>query len=539
MEDAREHEALNAAPSLSEPGGGASARLGAIRFCIACAVIGLIVAASLWSDHLQKDRVALIGPEQAAGSSEESRRTPEPSPPTEPEGQPLPGAAADSQQPPGHARTLPPLPEANPAMPPNPDERLAAMASVPNASAPVPATGKAAVEEAHQVARRLVADFPDNPDAMEMMARVCLRFGQSASAVDYWRKCLEISPNYAYAYCGLAAVAESKGDQAEAVRLLRKALAIDPRSLQVQFDLAKAMVDQGQVEEAVGLLQTHVAMYPRSARGYVLLGAAQLQSGAFKEAKLAYEAAIKIDPLDDFPYLGLVTACSRLGEVEQSKRYREQFEKLRGGETQARHTGRDTYDDAAYVCADLAGIYVIAGRLYLAQGNRVEAEQRWMRAAAVAPQHVESRQALLRLYQDTGRQADRRRVLEQLARIVPAQPPYLRELGRMYMEAGEDAKGRNGPAGGLPAGAEGGCLPRSAGRAIPESRPQAGRRGRAGPEGDGTRTDRRPLLVARRSVPQKRRPALGARGHQPRRRTRSRQPALSRGPPVARRETIA
>ena len=109
-------------------------------------MIGLIVAASLWSDHLQKDRAALIGPE--------------PSPPSEPEGQPLPGAAADSQQPPGHARTLPPLPEANPAMPPKADERLAAMASVPNASAPVPATGKAAVEEAHQVARRLVADFP-------------------------------------------------------------------------------------------------------------------------------------------------------------------------------------------------------------------------------------------------------------------------------------------------------------------------------------------------------------------------------------------
>jgi len=363
------------------------------------------------------------GPEQQAASRAEARE--DVVLPGLPPGDATPRASRDS------------VPGASPG-------GAAATVKAGNAAAqaerPIPPTTQSAIEEMQRVARGVLADFPNQPDALEVSARMYLRLGQSAKAAEYWNRCVALDPRYPYAYLGLAAVAISKGDRPEQIRLLRKALAIAPNAFEAQFELAKSLFEGGRAQESLEVLQNHVRDYPRSARGHVLLGAAYLKTGALEKAKRAYETAIQLNPDDDFPYVGLATVCARLGRAEEAKRYREKFTELRAGtlrESRGRHIG---YDDMESARNHLAEVCTNAGRLYRAQGNLAEAERLCRRAAQVAPGDVESRQALAWLYGQSGRTTEAIRMLEQLARLQPSAPEYPLEIGRLYAELGQKDK---------------------------------------------------------------------------------------------------
>jgi superkiller protein 3 len=304
----------------------------------------------------------------------------------------------------------------------------------------VPATVKAAIEEMRCVAQRVLTDFPNTPDALEMSARLYLTFGQSAKAAEYWERCLALAPDYSYAYRGLATIATNKGDLPEAVRLLRKALATAPDSFEAQFELAKSLFDESRIQESLEVLQKHLRAHPRSARGYTLLGAVYLQSNAPEKARQAYQSAIEIDPNDEYPYLGLATACATLGRAEESKQCRQKFRQLRAGTFKASQGRLSDYDDVAGLCYELAKACTNAGRLYMARGNFAEVERLCRRAVQVAPRHVESRQALAWLYRRNGRTPEAIHMLEQLARLEPSAAEYPLEIERLYRKLGQQSR---------------------------------------------------------------------------------------------------
>jgi tetratricopeptide (TPR) repeat protein len=334
------------------------------------AALGLFVAAAIYSERLWRfpERADTAG--EASGRAERLEAGKTPSTP----------------------------PRAAMPMPASAGSGGAAASTIPDLSSPLPATVEAVAEEMQQVARRLPADFPTHPEAMDQAAGVYFMFGQTAKAVDFWKKSLELKPNNADVYRRMASVATRKGDPQEAVRLLRRAMALDPRSFDNQFDLAEALMNLGQAGEAIPVLQSHVQTYPGSARGYVLLGAAHLRQNAFQEARQAYETAIKLDPDDDFPYSGLALVCARLGDREPSRRYREKSEQVRGRNRQVQLGRRQGYDDYETMCEAMARVYSNAGRLYYVERKAGEAERIWLRAAAVAPKNAASRAALAELY---------------------------------------------------------------------------------------------------------------------------------------------
>jgi tetratricopeptide (TPR) repeat protein len=392
----------------------------------ALGALGLLIAGSLWWQVFQESDKA---PEAVAPTGRVPEATPEPAMPMVADLPSLPTLAPD-------APTVPPRRPAS-----GKDEASKKVQDVPKIEpTSPPATVQGASDEMHQVVRRLVADFPNHSDALDLMARVEILFGQSARAADCWKKSIELNPNDIRAYRGLANVAQIKNDPQEQLRLLRKALAIDLRSFDVQFDLAKALVDQGQAKEAIKLLQAHLSLYPSSPRSYSLLGAAYLQDNAPKEAKAAYEAAVKMVPSDDFPYLGLAKACARLGEQEAANRHQKKFQELRSGTWQKLRSHRGRYEDLAAQCDTLSNICTQAAGLYHSQGRPREAEQLWRRAAAATPQHADSRKALADLYLQSGRAAEAIPVLEELTRILPADASYCMKLGRLCVESGQTDK---------------------------------------------------------------------------------------------------
>jgi tetratricopeptide (TPR) repeat protein len=305
-----------------------------------------------------------------------------------------------------------------------------------------PATVEAANQEMRQLAQKVLGDFPNQPRALEIPARLYMRLGQTAKAAEYWKQCLALDAGCSRAYYDLATIAAKKGDRQEAVSLMRKALAIAPDAVPVQLELAKLLIDLRQFPRAIEVLREHVRVQPRSGCGYLLLGLALLQNDAPQEARQAYQSAIGIDPQDFFAYLGLANACARLGQTEQAKQYRAKFRQLQPAGMQGVLSARGRFDDMASSRNALAEVCTSAAPLYHARGNLAETERLCRRAAQVAPRDVESRMSLVWLYRRSGRTLEAIGMLEQLARIQPSAALYPAEIGRLYATLGEHDKAR-------------------------------------------------------------------------------------------------
>lgn len=301
----------------------------------------------------------------------------------------------------------------------------------------LPETTGALFDELRGVVDALVKDFPHNPDAWEMQARAHFWIGDSVAATAAWRKCLELTPQYVYAYQGLARVALKKGEYDEAIDLLQKALAAVPAAPQTEIDLATALVDAGRAPEAIALLDTHVKKNPQSTAAFVLLGMACLESQDWERARQAYETAIRLHPQHANAHYGLATACSRLGLNDQARESMTRFNQLRAEERQIRKDERAAYDDIQVMRALAGELYTDAARLYYARRDTADAERLLRRAARLAPSAAECRQALAWICRESNRLPEAIALLGQLAAADSGNAKYPLEIGRLYQTLGD------------------------------------------------------------------------------------------------------
>ncbi len=227
-----------------------------------------------------------------------------------------------------------------------------------------PASVDALRAEATRVADALVDNFPQLADALEVSARLHAKLGDSDEASANWQRCLEIDPNYAYAYHGLGGLAAQRGKHEEAVKLFRRALICQPTLLMTQLELGDALINNGRLDEAIELLERNVKLDPQAYRGYVLMGMAYFQQQDYEQAKASYEAALRLAPQHASALFGLANVYRRLGQDEEAERYQQAYRQSRDSETEQRVADRQTYDDQQVLSAALADIYIDAGQVY-------------------------------------------------------------------------------------------------------------------------------------------------------------------------------
>jgi tetratricopeptide (TPR) repeat protein len=312
-----------------------------------------------------------------------------------------------------------------------------ALSDLPDPATPLPETHQEIVAEAHRVAKYVVQCFPSDPDALEVLARYEKWLGNTAEAVAVWDRCLDLNPNYGYAYFGKAMVAAQRGDNEEAAQLFGKALERKSDWPEAELELARALINADRSQDAIPVLEKHVQRKPFLSEAYALLGQAYSQCGEFQRAKTSYEISVRILPSHTNAYYGLATAHTRLGEHQQAREMMEQFRERKAADFTARKTEKNEYDDLEAMRIDSAVVYLNAGQIYYARGRLAEAERLWRRAAALHPAYVECHQALAWLYRSNGHLPQAIEMLEQLARIEPDNPLYLDEIARLHIELGQ------------------------------------------------------------------------------------------------------
>ncbi len=305
-------------------------------------------------------------------------------------------------------------------------------------------TEAALKEEMFAVARQLLKDLPNDADAIGLMGTVCSIYGDTAGAVTWWQKGLEIDPRRASAYHAMAIVARQKGDYPKATELWRRASEINPDLQAMYYPYAEALLEMGKPEEAIAVAGKGLSIRPDDRETHLLLGKAYLQLKEYGKAVDHYEKARGLRPDDSRSYYGLAAVCARQGQTDKARQYTEQFKKLRDEEDRARVDKRRSTDTQAQVVKNLSQVRAIAGRLYAAHGNLEKAEEHWRRAAALDPGDKACRQELVDLYMGTGRKRQALTFLEQLRAIDPKDAVYHLNTGVLLtrlerLDAAEEA----------------------------------------------------------------------------------------------------
>jgi TolB-like protein/cytochrome c-type biogenesis protein CcmH/NrfG len=178
----------------------------------------------------------------------------------------------------------------------------------------------AAVAEAGVLLERALALDPRNAQAYVERGYLRADTDLKGAEQDY-RKAIELDPNSARAYEGLAAIVfQDPRRRDEVPRLLEKARVLDP--LDPKYEVLKAkflMYGRSDLVGAGAVLSSVVARYPVYVPALTLLAEVHRVTGRSAEAVMYDEQALKLDPLYRWARLALVNSYADVGDFDAAR----------------------------------------------------------------------------------------------------------------------------------------------------------------------------------------------------------------------------
>ncbi len=299
-------------------------------------------------------------------------------------------------------------------------------------------------QQALAVVRKLLRQFPGDPQAIAVAAQLQYRLGNSTKAMELWEESLRVAPGWEEPFAAMAAIARQRGQYEEAERYARKRLACNPRSAAGQIALAEILLDAGKVRQAVELLEQPLSRHGHLSQSEalivagrsILLGQAYLQLKRYEEARKSFAAALKLAPKYPHAHFGMATACARLGLRKEAEKHRREFANLRGEVRSAYPDPGGTRRDLRSMRLCVAQTHTAAADVYLQHAGVVEAERHLQRACEVFPAHKPARERLLAIYRQTGHLAEALAQVAELRKLEPHNLRWLLTEGSLHVQAG-------------------------------------------------------------------------------------------------------
>ena len=162
-------------------------------------------------------------------------------------------------------------------------------------------------------ARALAKKPTENPEAHRLYLLGRYHFAKFTragwtNAIDYYEQALQIDPNFALAYCGLADTYGWAGGQimagreawAKEMELAEKALALDPNLAEAHLAMGTALFSMLGPHASEKELDRAVELNPNLVLAYDQYGWTFSEMGRFDEAIAAEKKALELDPLSTF-----------------------------------------------------------------------------------------------------------------------------------------------------------------------------------------------------------------------------------------------
>jgi tetratricopeptide (TPR) repeat protein len=296
---------------------------------------------------------------------------------------------------------------------------------------------RALCAEQLQAAEKLVAMFPQSDDAVYLLGLVHNEQGDSDTAIKHWQRSLELDATRADANDSLGHAFLLRDEYEKAEAYLRKALAIEPTLATANFRLASSLVHQSKMREAADILEKANSL---SAEGHRLLGEAYQHLKEYAKARASYEAALTANTNLAEAYYGLSKVMIQLGDEEKSRGYWEKFSALKQQKDQQAREVRATYDPLSITKRSVAKTHTDVGRVYIINNRPKEAEELWLRAAALDSANTLCRLQLAIHYHQTERYSQALQYYQDVARADPNDALLQLNIGRVCLKLNQPSR---------------------------------------------------------------------------------------------------
>ena len=185
------------------------------------------------------------------------------------------------------------------------------------------------LERARVASKRLYDLEPENPDAQYIYGRILQETQRFQEILDpLARKMVAERPNDPHALFLLGMVDYDEGNEAESRQEFNRSLQLDPKNNDTRYYLAMLDERQGNFDAARTNLEQVVNADPNHAGAQQELGVIRLRQGDIAGARTALEIALKLRPDVPQTHYQLALVYARLGMTEQAKKQTEIYQEL-------------------------------------------------------------------------------------------------------------------------------------------------------------------------------------------------------------------
>lgn len=175
------------------------------------------------------------------------------------------------------------------------------------------------VEEARAGVEAMLSQAPGNADALALRSVIRVAQNETEPALADGRRAVELDPRSAPARIALS-YAQQASLQLEAARTtMEEAVAAHPGDALAHARLAEILLTLGYRSEAERSARRAADLAPDLGRAQTVLGFAALVRQQAGEAQATFERAVRLEPADPQPRLGLGLALIRQGRLEAGR----------------------------------------------------------------------------------------------------------------------------------------------------------------------------------------------------------------------------
>ncbi len=189
-------------------------------------------------------------------------------------------------------------------------------------------------QQAEYYYRKAIEIDPDYADAHYNLGIILKDLGKLQDAEFSYRKAIELNPYFAQSHCNLGNILKDLGNLQDAEFSYRKAIEIKPNFAEVHYNLGNILRDLGKLHEAELSTRKAIELNPDYANAYLNLGNILVDLGKEKDAIKHYSFALEKEPNDiyfhinsKFYFTKIIKNNSQIN-IER-KNYQEQIQLLK------------------------------------------------------------------------------------------------------------------------------------------------------------------------------------------------------------------
>jgi len=175
------------------------------------------------------------------------------------------------------------------------------------------------IKDAQIYYRKVLELDPNYINALNNIGVIFQGLGKKQRAKECFEKAIKINPNYADAYYNLGNIFKDLGKNQKAKEFFEKAIEINPNYADAHNNLGNVFKDSGNLQKAKEFFEKAIENNPNHAGALNNLGVIFKELKKNREAKNCFEQVIKINPNHADAHNNLGVIFQELGKIEKAK----------------------------------------------------------------------------------------------------------------------------------------------------------------------------------------------------------------------------